>query len=152
MIFENVTLEKFCVAGIMVRTTNVNGQSQKDIGELWSRFMNKNISAKITDKINENLYCIYTNYESDYMGKYTAILGFQINSLGNIPEGMVIKTIPASTYQLYTSTGMLPHCVLNTWKGIWESDIKRKYLADFDIHPPDAFTIANPVVETYLSV
>lgn len=152
MIFENITLEKFFVAGISVRTTNLNGQSQKDISGLWSRFMKENIAAKTPNKINESLYGVYTDYESDYMGAYTTILGFRVNSIENLPEGLIAKTIPASTYRLYKSTGSLPDCVLNTWGQIWQADVKRKYIADFDVYPSDAFTVANPVVETYLSV
>lgn len=152
MTFENRSLGEFLVAGISIRTTNKNGQSQKDIGELWGRFMSENIAQKISNKISGNLYCIYTDYESDFMGEYTTILGFDVGSVENLPDGLIVKTIPASTYRLYKSQGELPGSVVNTWKQIWESDMKRKYLADFDIYPPDAFSSPNPVVETYLSV
>jgi|SRR6185312_2565375 len=152
MTFENRSLGEFLIAGISIRTTNKNGQSQKDIGELWGRFMGENIAQKISNKISDNLYCIYTEYESDFMGEYTTILGFEVSSVKDIPEGLIAKTIPASTYRIYKSLGELPGAVVNTWKQIWETDIKRKYLADFDIYPPDAFSSSNPVVETYLSV
>jgi len=152
MTFENRSLGEFLVAGISIRTANKNGQSQKDIGELWGRFMSENIAQKISNKISGNLYCIYTDYESDFMGEYTTILGFDVGSVENLPDGLIVKTIPASTYRLYKSQGELPGSVVNTWKQIWESDMERKYLADFDIYPPDAFSSPNPVVETYLSV
>jgi predicted transcriptional regulator YdeE len=149
---ETVTLEEFKVAGISVRTTNQNGQSKKDISTLWSRFMSENIAGKIPGKVNRNLYCIYTDYESDFMGAYTTILGFEVTSVENLPEELIVRTIPASAYRPFISIGKLPDSVLNTWKYIWESGIKRKYSADFDIYPPDAFSSGNPVVETYLSV
>jgi predicted transcriptional regulator YdeE len=152
MNFEIITLGEFRVAGISVRTSNRDGQSQKDISELWGRFMSENIATKIPNKASESLYCIYTDYESDFMGPYTTILGYKVNSVENLPDGLIAKTIAASTYNLYKSTGKLPYCVLNTWKEIWESDIKRKYQDDFDAYPPDAFSSENPVVETYVSV
>lgn len=152
MHFENVALEEFRIIGISVRTSNQNGQSKKDISELWARFMSENIAGKISGKVNENLYCIYTDYESDFMGAYTTILGFRVNSIENIPEEYTVKTITASKYALFKSTGKLPDCVLNTWMDIWKSEIKREYSADFDVYPPDAFSSENPVVETYLSV
>jgi len=147
-----ITLEEFNVAGVSVRTTNQNGQSKKDIGQLWSRFISESIASKVADKVNGDIYCIYTDYESDYMGAYTAILGFKVDSVGNIAEGLITKTIPACSYQPFISMGKLPESVLNTWKYIWESGIKRKYLADFDVYPPNSFSSGNPVVETYLSV
>jgi predicted transcriptional regulator YdeE len=149
---ENVTIEEFSVVGISVRTSNKNGQSKKDISALWSQFMSENMVAKIPDKVNENIYCIYTDYESDFMGPYTTILGYEVSSIGNLPEGLIAKTIPVCIYRPFISIGKLPDSVLKTWKYIWESGIKRKYLADFDIYPPDAFSAGNPVVETYLSV
>lgn len=151
MYFEKVELEEFQVIGISIRTTNQNGQSQKDISELWGKFMSENIAGKIPHKVNENIYCIYIDYESDFMDAYTTILGFKVNSFENIPEGLIAKTIPTSVYRLYKSTGKLPYCVLQTWQEIWESGIKRKYLADFDVYPPDVFSIENPVVETFVS-
>jgi predicted transcriptional regulator YdeE len=152
MISEDVTLEEFFIAGISVHTSNKNGQSKKDISELWGRFMNENIAEKIHNKVNGNLYCIYTDYESDFMGMYTTILGYSVSTLEGIPDGLTGEIIPVLNYKLFKSTGKLPDCVLNTWKEIWESGIKRKYLVDFDVYPPDAFISANPIVETYLSV
>jgi predicted transcriptional regulator YdeE len=151
MYFENVELDEFLVIGISVRTMNQNGQSQKDIGELWGKFMGENIAAKIPDKTSNNIYCIYTDYESDFTGAYTTVLGCRVGSIINIPEGLIAKKILASEYRVYRSTGKLPYSVLHTWKAIWDSDVKRKYLADFDVYPPDVFSSENPVA-TYLSV
>src|ERR1700679_3655800 len=150
MEFENVTCKEFTVIGISIRTTNQNGQSQKDIGELLTKFMRENIALKILNKTDNNLYCIYTDYESDFMSPYTTILGYKVNSVENIPEGLISKVVTESNYQVYKSTGKLPYCVLQTWQEIWNSNAKRKYLADFDVYPPDAFSSETPVVETYL--
>jgi len=152
MVFENVALEGFVVVGIFVRTTNKNGQSQKDIAELWGKLMGGNTARKIHSKISDKLYCIYVDYEGDFMDTYTTILGFAVSSIQNLPEGCIAKTIPASTYRLYKSTGTLPESVINTWKHIWESDLKRKYLVDFDVYSGDAFSSSSLLVETYLSV
>src|ERR1700756_3559863 len=103
MTFENRSFGEFHIAGISIRTTNKGGQSQKDIGELWGRFMSDNIAHKISGKVNDKVYCIYTEYETDFMGEYTTILGFEVSKNANIPEGIVLKTIPASTYRVYKS-------------------------------------------------
>jgi len=152
MHFKNITLDEFSVIGISVRTTNKNGQSQKDIGELWSRFMQGNISAQISNKLSDNLYCIYTEYESDYQGAYTTILGYKVSTIGNLSDGLIGKNIPNSRYRMYLSEGVLPQSIMKTWSHIWESDIDRKYLADFDVYTPNAFSSESPIVETYLSV
>ncbi len=152
MEYTRVDLGAFQVVGVSVRTTNQGGQSQKDIGDLWGRFMSQNIGVQIPNKSSEDIYCIYTDYESDFMGVYTTILGYKVNSIQPIPAEFTAKAISASAYNLYQSSGLLPESVMKTWMAIWASGIKRKYADDFDVYPADAFSSQNPVVQTYLSV
>ena len=152
MKYETKELSQFYIVGISVRTTNQNGQSQKDIGDLFTKYMIGNSAAQIHNKVSEDTYCVYTDYESDANGKYTTLLGCRVKSLDSIPAGMVGIIVPKSKYNVYTSTGKLPDCVVSTWMGIWSTDIKRKYAADFDVYGPKAMNPANAEVETYLSV
>ena len=68
------------IIGISVKTTNENGQSTADIEQLWEYFFSKNIISHIPNKKNENIFSIYTDYESDFRGKYTTILGVEVTS------------------------------------------------------------------------
>ena len=43
MKYEITNRGEFHIIGIAIRTTNENGQSQKDIGELWQKFSGSNI-------------------------------------------------------------------------------------------------------------
>ena len=141
---ENI--DAFDIIGISVRTTNKDGRSQKDIGELWDRFMSEGVMEKIPGKESADIYCVYTDYETDFNGAYTTIIGCRVNSLEMIPEGMTGKSISAARYHVYTSSGEMPKALMETWKMIWGSDIERAYNADFDLYGPD------PVVKTYISV
>lgn len=146
-------LEEFQVIGISVRTTNQNQQSQHDIGTLFSKFMTENIFEKIPNKESTDLYCLYTDYESDHLGAYTTIIGCRVSSLPTIPDGLVGKSISKSNYQVYKSVGKLPDCVGQTWMKIWgDVSLTRKYTADFDIYGPQSFNPANAEVETYVSI
>lgn len=62
------------IIGLAVRTTNANGQSAEDLGKLWGQFMSE-VAFKIPNAISEEIIAIYTDYESDYQGSYTAIMG-----------------------------------------------------------------------------
>ena len=152
MNYETKTLSQFYVIGISIRTTNQNDQSQKDIGDLWGKYMSEGIASEIPNKESEDTYCVYTDYESDANGKYSTVLGCKVKSLDSIPTGMVGITVPQSSYRVYTSTGKLPDCVVATWMDIWKMDIKRKYAADFDVYGAKAQDPANAEVKTYLSV
>ncbi|HEY2650200.1 MAG TPA: GyrI-like domain-containing protein [Puia sp.] len=146
------TLGAFHIIGIFVRTSNVNNKSLKDIGDLFGRFMSQNISEKIPDKINGDIYCVYTDYETDYNGPYTTIIGCKVSSLKEIPIGLIGKTIPESKYQAYTSTGKLSESLAKTWEGIWNTELDRRYSADFDIYGEKARDFENAEVDTYVAI
>ena len=66
-------LEERLIIGVSIMTTNENGQSGTDIPYLWNRFITDNLSSEIPNKISQALYCIYTDYESDFTKPYTTI-------------------------------------------------------------------------------
>lgn len=152
MIDNTVELDQFPIIGVSVKTSNKNGQSQKDIGDLFATFMQENVFEKIPNKATGDIYCVYTEYEGDFNAPYTAIIGCKVFSLENIPDKLVGKTIPKTKYQVYKSVGKLPDCVGETWNKIWQSDIDRKYIADFDVYGPQSQDPMNAEVDTYLSI
>ena len=128
-------IQKFSVIGISARTTNENGQSSKDIPALWNKFMMEGIAEKIPSKIDNSLYCVYTDYEKDHTKPYTTILGCMVRSLDFIPEGMTGKTIEKATYEKFTAKGNLhENIVFNEWLKIWDSGLDRSFTADFEIY------------------
>ena len=55
------------------------------------RFFKENISSKIPNKINGDILALYTDYEGDYTKPYSWILGCEVSSLEQVPEGLVGK-------------------------------------------------------------
>jgi predicted transcriptional regulator YdeE len=145
-------LKGFSIIGISVRTINSNGKSLKDIGELFGRFVEQKLMDRIPDKESSDIYCVYTEYESDFNAPYTTIIGCRVGSFDHIPTGMSGIRIPDSKYQVYKSSGKLSECLAKTWVDIWESDINRKYAADFDIYGEKAWDPDNAEVDTFVSI
>lgn len=152
MNFSTKSLEDFQLTGISVWTTNQNSQSDKDIGSLWQKFTEGNLAAQIADKVSDDIYCIYTEYESDHTGFYTAILGCKVSAGSVTPQGFVRIDIPAGHYQVYKPEGKFPDNVANTWRQIWQTAIDRKYTADFDLYKAGAKSFEETEVEIYLAV
>lgn len=152
---NNQTIKKFHVIGISTRTTNQNGQAAKDIEALWGKFWNEEIQKQIPNKVNDEIYAVYTDYESDFTGYYTTIIGLPVSSLENIPKGFIGITIETSTYQKFVSKGKMPEAVFNTWLEIWgnkELNLKRAYKADFTIHGKKYYNGNEAEVETFISI
>lgn len=150
---ETETLKEFYVIGISVRTTNENGKAGIDIPELWTKFMSENLIEKIPNKIDNTLYCIYTEYEEDYTKPYTTILGCKVSSIESIPNEMVAKTFENENYRKFIAKGnILQGMVFEEWTKIWNTEIDRKYSADFEVYGEKAQDPENAEVDIYISL
>ena len=152
MIHENINLEKLTIVGISVRTNNKKAQSQGDIAKLWEEFFTNNISNKINNKISNDIYCIYTEYESDFTADYTTFLGCSVSAIEELPVGLKSLEIDAGKYLKFLSEGEMPACVMKTWTHIWQENYARAYKADFDIYGEEAKDPLNAKITTYLSI
>ena len=150
---NKVTIKSFSVIGISVRTTNENGQAKKDIGELWGKFMSEKMLEKIPNIKDETIYAIYTDYEGDYTKPYTTILGYKVNTLDVIPDGMVGIKIEKEVYNKFVAKGDLTDdAVIGKWVEIWGMDIDRAYTADFEMYGEKAIDPTNGEAEIYIAI
>jgi len=147
-------IESFKVIGIAVRTTNENNQAMNDISLLWNKFFSENLIEKIPNKLGSEIYCIYTEYEKDYTKPYTTIIGCKVENLNEIPEGMIGKEIEGGKYQEFLAKGDLTKgAVFQEWSKIWSnSDLKRRYTADFEVYGEKAQNQENAEVEIYVGI
>lgn len=143
----------FQLIGISIRTTNENGQSANDIPALWEKFMSEALIEKIPNRVNDTLYCIYTNYEKDHTKPYTTILGCQVENLNEIPEGMIGKTFEEANYQKFTAKGnLMQGAVFNEWTRIWNAEIPRTFIADFEVYDEKSHNPEDAEVEIFIGV
>ncbi|MDR2147886.1 MAG: GyrI-like domain-containing protein [Tannerella sp.] len=150
---DKIKIEPFHVIGISVRTTNENGQATQDIPALWNRFMTEEIAKQISNKIDNSVYCIYTDYEKDYTKPYTTILGCKVENLDTVPSGMIGKTFDKADYVKHIAKGnILQGMVFNEWTKIWNSDLDRTYTADFEVYGDKAQNPENAEVDIFVSV
>ena len=147
-------LPPFNIIGISTRTTNQNGQAATDIGQLYDKFYANNILSSIPHRLHNDLYTLYTDYESDYTGVYTTIIGCKVSSLENIPEGLLGWEFAGGAYQQYTVRGKLPDAVINQWQTIWDQDkeLNRAYSADFEVYSAKAQNPEDAEVELYVAM
>ncbi len=125
------------IIGIACKTSNDIDAGPKDIPQHWGKFLSENVIAKIPGKTSNAIIALYCDYEGDHTKPYTFILGCPVSSLDEIPEGMVAKTLPASSYAAYCAKGTFPKSVIETWGTIWQTPLKRTYTGDFEFYPED---------------
>lgn len=146
-------IKPFSVIGICVRTTNENGQATKHIPALWGKFINEGTLEKIPGKIDNTIYCIYTDYEKDHTKSYTTILGCKVQNLDNIPNEMVGKNVDEASYEKFIAKGnLMQGAVLNEWKKIWNADVQRTFTADFEVYDEKSKNPENAEVDIFIAV
>ncbi|WP_406844809.1 GyrI-like domain-containing protein [Flavobacterium soyae] len=146
-------IHNFSIIGISVRTTNENGQSGQDIPALWNKFISEGVADKITNKLNNDIICVYTDYEKDHNKPYTTILGCPVENLDCIPEGLTGKIIESDNYDKFTPKGNLADgIVYNEWLKIWDSGLNRIFTSDFEIYGKKAQDRENAEVDIYIAV
>jgi len=150
---ENIKIEPFKLIGISIRTTNENGQAAKEIAELWGKFMNENTLSAIPNKVDSTVYSLYTDYEGDHTQPYTAILGCKVESLKSIPDGMIGKSFDERNYVKTTAKGdLMKGLVIDHWAKIFEMDLDRTYIADFEVFGEKAQNPSDAEVDFYVGV
>lgn len=143
----------FNVIGISVITTNENGQAMQDIPALWQKWIQGGWAAKVPGKIDDSLYCVYTDYEGDYTKPYMTLLGCKVESLGLIPAGMIGRSIAGKVYKKYTASGnIFKGIVADQWKKIWGTQLARTYEADFEFYGDKAKNPEAAEVDIFIGV
>jgi len=150
---QKVKIEPFKLIGISIRTTNENGQSAKDIADLWNRFMSENISDKIPNKIDNTVYSLYTDYEGDHTKPYTTILGCKVDNVTQVPKGLTSKSFEGGDYMKTSTKGdLMKGIVANKWVEIWAMDLDRKFTADFEVYGKKAQNPNDAEVEFFIAI
>jgi predicted transcriptional regulator YdeE len=143
----------FKFIGISIRTTNENNQAYYDLESLWKDFFSRNITVLVPNKASNEIVTIYTDYQNDYKGFYTAIIGFVVSTLDNLPEGLIGREFEAENFIKITAQGEIPMSVADAWREIWKKDKKlnRRYTYDFEVYGENSQKGINSEVDIYIA-
>lgn len=130
--------EALTIIGIEVRTTNERAFT--DIPLHWQRFFQEAILDRIPNKVSDDVYAVYTNFEhpgKDNEGTYSFILGAQVTALDLVPPPFVATVISPSKREVFPVASGHPETVGQTWQYIWgRSDLKKTFLSDYERYQP----------------
>jgi predicted transcriptional regulator YdeE len=138
--FQRTKIDGFYVVGIEARTSNeLEMRSKGKIGEIIARVRKEGLLKKLSNRVGNDTYALYTNYKSDRNGPYTYFLGAKVSSTGQVPGGMVVRKVPAGNYAMLTESGMpAANVALRLWQHAWALEdthqINRAYQTDFEVH------------------
>jgi predicted transcriptional regulator YdeE len=126
-IMNKVTIKSFSICGSSIRTNNsVESTLAGKIPALWAWFYTEQSLPY------EQVYGVYSDYESDFSGEFTATVGAKDENLSK-----TIITIKSGTYLVFPANGPMPAAIIDTWKAVWEhfshaQSYTRSYETDFE--------------------
>ncbi len=130
MDYEIVTVEQKYVEGVEIKTENADGKAMKDIGGLWTDFLETGKGELIRGRVGENFIGLYTDYEGDFTKPYAYVAGCETD--GREAPTFVMKKIEAGKYAKFSAKGDLNKEVDEIWNAVWALPMKRKYASDFE--------------------
>jgi predicted transcriptional regulator YdeE len=133
------------------KTTNENNQSSKDCGNLWQQFESDNVFDRILEKLSKEIYAVYFDYEKDEKQPYSYFIGCKVPDNIPIPTGLEELVIPTQNYKNFVAKGKMTACITETWKEIWNSNLKRSFTFDFEIYNERSQDWSNAEVDIYIS-
>lgn len=150
MNYEIVNLNEKVVVGKSVVTTNENGQSAKDIGNLWQSFIGGGTFNSIKNKTNHMGIGLYCDYEGDHTKPYRCMSCTEVNKNHN-PD-LESRVIKEGKYAKFTIKGHMVHDVAKAWGEIWSMDLNRKFDCDFELYHHDSEDMSNQTIDIYISL
>jgi predicted transcriptional regulator YdeE len=144
-----MNLGEIQLIGIEVRTNNT---STADANELWNKYYTNDIQDRTPNCVDTRIFVLYNHYETNHTGDFNSLIGSPVSDLKNIPQGMVGRLIPAQKYCVIRAEGTLPNAVIEAWKMIWRSDIKRTFKFDFELYDDRAQDSSNAEIDIFIAI
>ena len=130
-------IDAFDVVGLSIITDNQSGTD--DINALWEQFFKDQIGPKVTNKTDDIIYAVYSDYQGDFEAPYRLTIGYRVNT-SETPETLHRVTIQTGEYAVMSAAGEQPKALIETWQAIWSSeDLPRAYQTDFELYGPRFF-------------
>jgi predicted transcriptional regulator YdeE len=154
-------LPEIKLVGLKVRTIN-SAEIDFATGKIFPavrKYFHENVASLIPNRTKPGTtLCTYTEYESDHNGEYSYIIGEQVDSFDNVPEGLATHTIAPQTYTKFTNgPAPMPEAVREPWFKIWAMNDEelggpRRYHADFEVYDERAADHQSIVLDIYIGL
>jgi predicted transcriptional regulator YdeE len=151
---ETVKIDTFRLKGLPLgqKTTTRGGQASMDCRRLWEIFNAEFYFNKIIDKISNEIYAVYYDYEGEKGERFSYFIGCKVPYESAMTEGMKTIEIPSGTYMYNPVKGKLPESIANTWKQINQTAQGRAYEFDFEVYTDKSMDWEDAEIDVFISV
>jgi len=151
-----ISKDDFYVIGKELKTTTLDGRNFEEIPAFWEKVIAEGSLEKIPNKRNATVSLgICMDMKDD--GSFLYVIGTEVTTTENVPDGMVVKFIPAATYAVFTARGEIPSAIQKMTRYIYKEWLpKSKYrlanAPDFELYDERSIRGKDSEVEIYIPV
>lgn len=145
---------KFRLIGLELdqKTTNEDNRSSTDCGSLWQKFQRDKVFDLIPNKLTNEVYAVYFDYEQDETKPFSYFIGCVVDEHAEIPSNLTSLEIPAQDYVVVKAKGVMTGCITEAWTTIWNAQIPRKFGFDFEVYDERSQDWNDAEVDIYVSI
>ncbi|NER37862.1 MAG: hypothetical protein F6J93_28540 [Oscillatoria sp. SIO1A7] len=146
-------LEQLYIVGFSLETSLTGDRYITDLENIWARYAEQYPLSKITNKLDDKIYVVYTNYGSGDDGYgFTIVLGHRVANLDAVPADLDSITVPTSKYAVFNVSGKEQN-VSQMWEHIeGNAGLERAYSADLEIYDGSSIDETQGNAEIWASV
>ncbi len=148
--------DAFAVIGIELRTTTKDGRNFAEIPRFWQQVMEQGQIDRIPDRQSPDaILGICMDFDAD--GSFSYIIGAEVTATERTPDDMVMRTIPAGRYAVFTAHGKMPDAIQQTTRSIYSewlpnSPYRHAGFADYELYDARFEDPDDPLIEIYVSI
>lgn len=156
------------LVGIGVRTTNQEEAGPNGrIPALWTQYFQlAGTHSNEAQAQDDFIYGVYTDYETDASGAYTAFIGHTYDldlpmtteaTGASAAANLQQIVVPSSMYRVFeTRRGPMPQVVIEAWQEIWAyyetAAEQRAYTGDFERYDKNDYQDGEAAVRIYIAI
>ncbi|USB33069.1 AraC family transcriptional regulator [Paenibacillus sp. YPG26] len=120
MDYRIVEQEEYEVAGKLIQVTTRDGENHRDIPKFWEVCNTDGTSDRLfsiaEDKALRGI-CLDMQQEQEL---FNYMIGARVSPGTPLEEGFTVRTIPASTWAVFTSVGPMPGAIEDVWIRVFQ--------------------------------
>ncbi len=126
-------IDGFSVVGISTIIAGSDTASE-DINALWEDFFKRSIGQDVTERVDDVIYAVYSDYEGDHTKPYRLTLGYKVKEAVALKDHLYQVDVQTADYAMMGAAGEQPKALIETWTAVWQSDLDRRFETDFEVY------------------
>jgi AraC family transcriptional regulator len=156
-----VTKPAFNIIGYELKTSNIDGENNREIPKFWQHYLQNNLGANIPSPMHKNEELgLCTDYNTK-TGEFVYMIGMEVAEGTDAPEGMTYRSFPEMEYAVFTTPKSkednFPASIQSTWVEIFskwfpDSGYEHDGTVEFELYDERCYGKEDKQIDIYIPV